>query len=160
MFSKSYMSVLYQTVHSGHGICGFGSTSFGKVIVHQHVHHLLPVATTHHSFIVLRIRSSVPAVLAKEDGHLHDVSALVNVVPVIVDENRSSNSLAHLLLGSSVNSTQHALQLVTVTRPQIPHQDFLNQSGIMGLHPLACNRFDTLRERQYEDATAWREVTI
>ena len=148
------MSVLYQTecvqivVYDG-----FGS-SLAKVEVHQHIHHLLPVTTTHHSLIVFRIRAAVPAVFAKEDGNLHHISAFVNIVPVVVDENRSSNSLAHFLLRSTLNSLQDSLQFVTVTRPQVSNQDFLDQSGIVGFHPLARYRFNTLDEKGQHDDTA------
>ena len=80
-------------------------------MIHEEVHHFIPVFAANHIFIVLRIFPSVPSVNAEQNRDLNGSNALqscskintkylMNIVPVIVNKHRSTNVFAHILFAA------------------------------------------------------------
>ena len=80
-------------------------------MIHEDVHHFIPVFAANHILIVLRIFTSVPSVNTEQNRDLNSSNALrscsriytkylMNIVPVIVNKHRSTNVFAHILFRS------------------------------------------------------------
>lgn len=87
------------------------------------------------------------------------VTHFIHIVPVVIDEHRGANLLAHLLLRSRHTTYGITLHLLPLLVPQIPNENVLDQSGEVLANPAAGDALDALRlnTTPFEDLVARRD---